>query len=356
MPTLSSALVVADLHLNAKPRDAYRWRVWSAITEEAEIHGAGHIFILGDLTHDKDFHSAHVVNGIADEVAKLAKHHQVYILAGNHDGIDPNEPYWRFLGHIKNVHYFHQPGIIRVTYDRQVMNVLMLPHVASDEAALRSWANFLGGKHWDCAMAHITVTGARPDIGDKRLSGISESTIDALVGDSENQIYSGDVHTRQTVGAVQYVGAPYHINFGDEYSGGCMLLNGSQDGVGEYIDFDDFPSRRKFIVRNAEDIANMELFNADQVKVAVELTGTTMHEWQDLRGQVETAVKDCRAELVGIDFNVSIVTTDKIRVVNSAAESVPFRAREAFEQYCKRRELSPDLVKAGFTCFEHAEP
>lgn len=356
MPTLSSALVVADTHLNAKPRDAYRWRVWDAISETAEERACENIFILGDLTHDKDFHSAHVVNGITDQIADLARLYTVHILRGNHDGIDPDEPYWRFLDHIQNVHYYKEPAKVSITCDQQVVDVLMLPHVANAAEAAAQWERFSGKSNWDCAMTHITVEGAHPDIGDRPMPGIPASQIQKLLGEHKRPIYSGDVHTRQTVAGVQYVGAPYHINFGDEYQGGCLVLMGDGKGKGEYIDFDDFPRRRKFVVRGVDDIKQMDLYNADQAKVVVELTAATMHEWQALREQVETEVHQMHAELVSIDFNVSIVNANgQAKPAPGGAEAVPYRAREAFEKYCKKRELSPELVKAGFACFERAE-
>src|SRR4029077_476814 len=57
-PVSGPILITADIHLSDQPRDAYRFTGMATIRRIAEENKVGAIFILGDLTEQKDFHSS----------------------------------------------------------------------------------------------------------------------------------------------------------------------------------------------------------------------------------------------------------------------------------------------------------
>src|SRR5882724_7118261 len=94
-------LLTSDLHLSDKPRDAYRFGLFPWLAKQQKAHNVDAIFILGDLTENKDRHSAKLVNQTIESLLTLRP--PVYILRGNHDGIDPGSPFFKFVNSIEGI-------------------------------------------------------------------------------------------------------------------------------------------------------------------------------------------------------------------------------------------------------------
>src|SRR3974390_2270860 len=100
-------LITSDIHLSDRPRDSYRFGLFKWLVQQQRQHNTTPTFILGDLTHEKDNHSSLLVNRAIDEMTQLKP--PVYILRGNHDGIDPNNPYFGFLSCIDGFEFVGIP-------------------------------------------------------------------------------------------------------------------------------------------------------------------------------------------------------------------------------------------------------
>jgi hypothetical protein len=351
---LTNALMVSDLHLNVNPRDAYRWKIWDVLLTMCNKYSLTTLFILGDLTEEKDFHSAHLVNGIVDNLERISKQRiDIAILSGNHDGIDPKEPFFRFLRTVPGVSYSHTPDIVVVGG----CTVYMLPHCNS----LQHIVDNPTSEACDIVMAHITVEGALPNIGSRPLPGIHTADIANVFGTLP--IYSGDVHKPQKIGTVEYIGAPYHINFGDEFTPQLVWFDAhGRPTVTRDSDFSyQFPRRFKFTIKENRDIADMtdRLGISDQFKVSVIMRQDQMPEWQEWQEMIKDAAKRTNAELVGTDFTVMAGPSDDgskdKRPVDGDPASVPWRAREAFERYCDERRLARSTERVGRQLFDSAE-
>src|SRR5215831_20234111 len=112
MPTLaSSILLVGDLHLTTAERDAYRWGVFGQLRKLIKEHAPKHLVLLGDLTNEKDRHPGELVNRIVQEITALRGFTEmiVHIVRGNHDGVDPNWPYFAFLNQLDYVRFYTDP-------------------------------------------------------------------------------------------------------------------------------------------------------------------------------------------------------------------------------------------------------
>src|SRR5260221_7285250 len=209
-----SYLLVGDTHFSDRPRDAYRFGIFEWIRKQQERHNPIATFIMGDVCDRKDNHSALLVNRIANELSGLIK--PVYILKGNHDYTDPANPYFGFLSHMQGISFISNPGL--VCGDR----VAVIPHCRTEKAFMANCMAF--GKikpSPTLLLCHQTFEGAIAETG-VRLAGYNQSAIDYLR--PRLGTYAGDVHRPQRAANVTYVGAPYHIRFGDEYEPRAILV------------------------------------------------------------------------------------------------------------------------------------
>lgn len=209
-----TTLVTADLHLSDKLRDAYRHvamkTIRGIIKKDRSIK---QLVINGDLTEEKDYHSAELANAVADHIYEFSQLVSVIINCGNHDYVSIDCPFFRFLSHIKNIQWISKPGYVETETRRS----FFLPHTNNWK---RDWKG-LDFKGYDWVFAHQTFNGAAVGFG-RELEGIPLTVFPKGV-----QVISGDIHVPQKLGCVTYVGAPTLIDFGDSYTPRVLLIENS---------------------------------------------------------------------------------------------------------------------------------
>ncbi len=269
-------LVFSDPHWNDNIRDSYRHdfvRVFHAIAKE---RAPDLVLCLGDLCEVKDKHSAWLVNKVVGHIHGLSRLCPMGILMGNHDYLMPGNPFYGFLGRLENVTW------VGVAADSQTLmsgslprdfRALFLPHTRDWK---RDWAKInLSGHDW--IFAHQTFNGADTGFG-RKLEGIP---LGALPPDAS--VVSGDVHPPQQLGQVTYVGAPYLINFGDDYSPRVLLLDGKHK-----ISI-PCPGPQKRLVEISR-LSELNKFNGlaegDILKVRVQLLPKDKDKWNEIRDKV----------------------------------------------------------------------
>ena len=260
-----SALITADWHLSDLPRDAYRHVMIAKLPALAKQQQARQAIVLGDLTELKDRHSAALVNQVVGHVAALAKVVEaVYVSRGNHDYVDINNPYYAFLKHIPNVRWINQPSGVKL---EGIGRCLFLPHTTNHE---RDWDEFDFEMH-RYVLAHNTFEGAVGDNG-RRLDGVPLSVFPKGV-----RVISGDVHVPQKLGPVTYVGAPYTIDFGDDYEPRALLLAAKG--------FESLPlsGPQKRLLEAPCDAPADGINPGDIVKVRVSIDREDMERWAEIR-------------------------------------------------------------------------
>lgn len=200
-----TTIVTSDLQLADNERDAYRFKFFGTLRSIIQKHRASDVYILGDLTEAKDNHSAALVNRIVDEFQDLSRIARILILRGNHDGMTPDNPFFRFLKHVNNIQWINTPT--------EWSNDLFLPHTL-DHAKDWKDIDFSG---YELIFAHNTFEGAMA--GNYQMRGIPQS-----IFPKDACVISGDVHGPQKSGVVTYVGAPYLVDFGDDYEPRVLML------------------------------------------------------------------------------------------------------------------------------------
>src|SRR6266700_4274826 len=103
-------ILVGDLHLTDRAQDNYRFKIFDWIRQQQDKHPVAATFLAGDLTDQKDRHSATLVNKIVGGLLKLKR--PVYIVMGNHDYRDPKNPFFKFLNHIDGLTFVTKPRIV----------------------------------------------------------------------------------------------------------------------------------------------------------------------------------------------------------------------------------------------------
>lgn len=252
-----STILTSDWHFTSNPRDAYRfdfvpWLVKQIVKREVKT-----LVIAGDLTEVKDNHGAQLTNAIADVIARLALSCSVIIVRGNHDGIDADVPFFRFLQYVPNVRFVVKPSSLKVD---ELGRVLFLPH---STRPLRDWRDALQSKY-DYCVAHATFAGTVAENG-YELGGIPTN-----IFAKNAKVFSGDIHIPQKVGPVTYIGAPYHVDFGDEYVPRILHLDNTKVTSIKVPG----PSKRVIEVNALEDLMSVDdLVEGDMVKVRFHLAG-----------------------------------------------------------------------------------
>ena len=322
-------LLVGDLHLTDRPSDSYRFKIFNWIAKQQKKYDVTGTYLLGDLTDQKDRHSATLVNKIVSGLVSLQP--PVFIVRGNHDyKADQSNPFFDFLNHIDGLTFATEPMVVQ-------QSVALIPHYRSQDefdAAIRGTA----GHGPSCYLVHQTFEGAIAESG-VRLNGLSASPIESLK--PRLGVYAGDVHRPQTQGIVTYVGCPYQVRFGDAFNPRALLL-GIQGGKTKELYF-DAPFKWSLCVRNASNLFNNpDLAANDQVKITIQLAREETVEWKQIKQGVLDACKELKLEVHGVKMEVKTVTPKKRIAVQAAASKA-----EILKQFCKAENVASDFRKAG---------
>ncbi len=316
-------LLSADLHLSDRSRDEYRWGLFPWLAQQQAKHGVTATYLLGDLTENKDKHSSALVNRLVDELIGLRP--PIYILRGNHDGIDPNNPYFRFLSTIEGVTFVVEPTVI----DR----VAFIPHCRT-QAELDAACTIIPHSP-PMVCLHNTFSGAIGE-NNSRLNGLGAAPIAAK---RPQRCYSGDVHRPQVSPPVTYIGSPYPVRFGDDYVARVLLIkNGHEQNL-----FYPAPRKWAITIRDADDILrNGELKAGDQVKLSLEMAREEVVEWNAHKQRVLAACKERGLEVYGCELRVN--SSQRRERTKVGAVKSP---EDVLQAFCQAEDLATDIKNAG---------
>lgn len=315
-------LLTSDLHLTDRTRDDYRFGLFPWLAGQQLKYNVSHTLILGDITDSKDNHSAALVNRLVDGLRLLKP--PVIILRGNHDGINPTSPFFKFLDGYN--------GISFVTEPRSIGNFFLIPHCSSQSEFDAAASQIQKGQ---LTFLHQTVEGAISE-AKMRLSGMN---IKALVGAAT--VWSGDIHRPQQCGPVTYVGAPYHVRFGDGFEPRCLLYhNGKQRNI-------QFPAPRKLVlnVTGPDDIMGAE---GDQVKLNVQVNREDLVNWVAIKNSVLDECKNQGLQVFGVSLKIigpEAATGKTVATKNPA---------DILNGFCDHEGIGEELRDAGRELVEEA--
>lgn len=326
-------LITTDLHLSSRPKDSYRFGLFQWLAKQQKKYDAQGIFILGDLTEDKDCHAATLVNRTVDEMTGLRP--PIYIDRGNHDGINPNDPFFRFLSCIDGINFSVEPEWLAD------WGIAMIPHCRDQDEFDRA-CGIIKPKA-TAVMLHNTFEGAMSETG-RRLSGLRAS-LAAFKG--SQGVWSGDIHKPQQAGPVTYVGSPYHVRFGDDFEPRVLLIQGKQKRDLHF----PCPRKWKLVINDPDEIGkNENLREGDQVKITIQLAREEVVDWAKHKARAIAACKELGVEVYGPTLEV--LSSSK-KPERTAPEEIASRSPiELVKEYCLREKASSKVKEAGLAIIQ----
>jgi hypothetical protein len=338
-------VLTADWHLTDDPYDEYRWGLIPWLCGQLRSKLAGGVrdlYILGDICEKKDRHSERLVNRVVDSIVSLYRQgnvHRIVILGANHDGLDL--PFFRFLGYLPYVRYITAPEILQTCGKR----IGLLPYTKRPE---HDWKGFdFESCHY--IYTHVTVSGAKAETG---ITLEGQASFDVLKSlrlariTGESRVFSGDVHVPQRVGAVEYVGAPYPVRFGDRFKSRVVHLS----RVGRQEDW-HYPTIRKIKISatGLDSLKRAWLRRGDQLRVELLLGRAERHEYHKRAEQIQKYCEEKGVVLRGIE----LMGAPTLRLRDRKDGQVPSQSRPALSNraavalYAHRNNAEPETIEEG---------
>ncbi len=344
-------LVTSDLHLDDKPTNADRWNIFSWLKDQAIKHGVHDIILLGDVTDAKDRHSAILVNRLVDELNKLSRYCGIFWVMGNHDRLDENTPFFRFLDRgprgadYKEIRYINKPYECALKGNRRATFLPNVRNYKEEWQSLSHLSDLIGGNINVCnyIFCHQTFDGCIVENG-TRLGGIPPSFFKGYKG----QVISGDIHVPQEISSnILYVGAPYRVHFGDAYEPRVLLL--SPNGMKDL----SFPGKPRLLLV-ADGLKQLEESKAEmgsQVKIRISLKRADLPEWPALRKKIKELAASRGWELHGLE---PIASQDRVQKAVTA-EKPQGSPEDEVATYAASRKLEKRFKEAGLEFLKAAQ-
>ena len=339
-------LVVSDLHFTDKPMDRYRFRIFTWIHEYFMETADKNLLILGDLTDSKDHHSANLVDAIVTRLHDLtAAGMEVFILKGNHDYIDPDTPFFKFLDRYEYINFIVDPQCILI----EGLKCLFLPHTRNP---IQDWKEDRivekYRKKADVVYMHESVIGSVTSSGYEMEQGLLPSYFRRFSG----KVISGDIHCPQTVGRVMYVGTPYSIRFNDHYRGQALSVapdQYNQTSVMVTKCYPDIRGRWTFDISSVDELVATGTQGGDQIKIRYQLSEEEEPKWDSIRKRIHAACEEADLELCSLQ----VVRPEKLPLRGRKHRNELQKAydvlmpKQVVDDFSKQQGLSAAKRKAG---------
>lgn len=339
------AILTCDWHFSDQARDSYRFEFvdWLRLLIKSESIDV--VFVLGDLTEQKDRHTASFVNKVVDVFARLQKLCPVVFMRGNHDG-PPGYCFFEFLGLLERVDYIGAPistpflskGRSRLKLgpllSANFPPCLFVPHTRD----VRTFAGFENCNYL-LMFAHNSFNGAK--LSDTQT--LSDAFELSILRSVAKKVYSGDIHIPQDVGALTYVGAPYHVDFGDDYQGRVLIMDGRGRVVPKVY---EGRQKRLVTIAHTSDLKRTKLNEGDIVKVRVTGKSRLFDAERMLLIQKKCAriAEDQSFHLHNVEFALSseVASGDNRTIASVAKNDV-----ETVDAFCKVSNCSVKTASVG---------
>lgn len=336
--------ITADLHLSDNIRDEYRhvFQKWLRAFLCNNNNGVKTLVILGDITEAKDKLPATLVNRIVEHIYQASRICPVIILPGNHDYVSLTEtPFFKFTERLDNVFWVSQARVAsdsKTCYTASLARLgkhVWLPHTPN---YARDWKSIdFSGAKW--IFAHQTFEGAIGDSGHK-LNGIP-----TRVFPKDAQVLSGDIHTPQTFDNITYIGAPYTVDFGDNYASRIILINDKNK-----IQSVPYTGLQKCLIDIGSKADGLPVLAQKPTKLAEQIAKIRVHlnsgeyaYWSEIKQQVRETI-----EKAGTIVHSIIPVTPTVRHLNRKRTKTEQRNdKDLMAKYNKSQGKDDKTLKVG---------
>ena len=326
---IKSRLLCADLHFTSKEKDSYRWRIFEKLRDWCVRYKPDELDILGDLTASFDNHPAKVVNRLVDNLVQLLPFvKSIIVLKGQHDYVDEDNPFFGFVDKIDGIRFIKEPTKIRdALYIPRNKNII--PNIGKLVSQYKDNIKY-------CFM-HETIIGSELANGQ-----VMQEGVDPLVLDKYKKIkfWSGDIHFPQKY----YVGAPYPINFGDDYKGRVLFID---DCAKERSLYMDTIKKWSLKIRKPEDLKEIKFTKRDQAKVILQLYPSEQFQYKDMCKVIRNICTVCGVDLCSL--SVEIIKARKLlRRKSKVNKDIKVKSsEEILKEYGERLNLDNNFLDMG---------
>ena len=341
------SLIITDLHLTDNPREDYRWDVFTFVEEYLDENYCENLLILGDIFDKKDKHSSEIVNRLVNELLELQHKfafENIYILKGNHDYVvDESKPFLKFLGHFENIHWINEPS--EVKFNNNLGNWYFLPHSRTPEADWEKLLPKINNPDLDFLFMHQSVIGSKVSNYHEMKEGLDPK----FLKDVSATIVSGDIHVPQKLGKVIYLGTQHPVSFGDDYDPRMGVI---EDNKLSFILINTIKRPHiKKEVNSFDDLKKdlQELTSNDQVRITLILEKNQLHEWAELRKQIQDYCKEALIDLHDLKLEVkqmdSEVNQDLKNYIKTNSNSMT--SADILRKFAQAEGIDDDLFSIG---------
>lgn len=166
------------------------------------------------------------------------------------------------------------------------------------------------------------------------------------------RIYAGDIHTPQKVGAVQYVGAPHPVKFGDNYETRMLRLDDNFEIV-EAIPLDTV-QKLSLTLDSPADLYKVLVRAGDQAVVRVKLPLEAIDDWPARKAAVEAWAAAGGVDVARVEVLVETAAplTDAQRV--ERAPGLTAIPQDVLIDFAAEEGLAEELLDTGIMLLEAA--
>lgn len=332
------AIIISDLHLTDSPVEQYRWDVFDWAEAALKEHKANTLFILGDIFDRKDRHPSSIVNKLAAILNKIAATYPIYVLKGNHDYLNPSDPFLAFLDLFPHIIWIDDPTSL--TFENK--KTLWLPH---NKNPTTYWSEITTSSKFDMVFMHQSVIGCKTSNAYEMNCGLDLAWLEERV---QCPIISGDIHVPQTIRSLTYVGTQHPVSFGDDYECRALLLNFKN------LKVTSLPistiHRHSISISNVEELQQLYedkiLNKGDHAKIRIVLSAANLSEWSTLKIKVTDWCAVHKVELFDIKLE-KVVLGEAPSVKQSKTGFVPVHPTLTLQRYLENESIDPKISEVG---------
>lgn len=312
-------LIVSDLHFTDNPRDFYRFgRLYEIAEKISKQYRLNRLFILGDLTENKDNHSSLLVNYVVNTLVTIKEKFfsEVHILKGNHD-ISGSVPYFYFLNMLPDFYFYNE--LVKVE------NIWMIPHRRNTFLTDKEMQEI--DKEPSILFMHQTFAGFKME------NGMTTSGMAFPEFKNDHVYVSGDLHVPQGM----YVGSPWHVDFADSFTPRVFLLD---DRKLISYELPESADKIQVVIKSANDLLQLKDIQKNSVvKVKIEVPQERMGDVVSLQEQLK---KFDNILIYSVEVVVQRSENKKqIQDVKTMSDL------DIVKYYSKRKGLGPEMVNVA---------
>jgi hypothetical protein len=324
-------LLTSDWHFTDSIYDEYKWELFPYLKNLCQFESIDRIFMLGDITEKKDNHPSKLVNKLTESITFLSQTVPIIFLQGNHDAVDANIPFFKFLNTLPNVGFITEPQTL---YFGDHSDFLFIPYQKEVDNLYRIFHEKIKANY---VFIHQTVSGAISQSGHVLEHGLDSNFLD------HPNIFAGDIHKPQKIGNVQYVGSPYHVYFGDNYEGQVIILD--TEYCKTQVMKPGFISKFSTDLTSMEELKNMDIKKGDQMKIKLHLRKEDYYLVSEVRTQIKEYLNDKKAFLMSFEIFpiMSDLKTDMSAIINKVKET----KEQVVERFGKKETLNQEYIDFG---------